>query len=196
MLPMEKGTYTGVARASTYGESSNKNAQLALTFEIVDHEQYAGSAVTALLYFTPDTAERSIESLMHLGWEGEDLDGLANLDEAGCAQAFPNHVELVCEPEFYEGVWRLKVKWINKPGAGRFTFKQPLEGDALRAFSAQMRNTVRAVRAAGGAKRKDKPQQPAQRSLPNTSRNQGGAHPNAPGGSYPDEGSAHRDDGW
>ena len=65
------------------------------------------------------------------------------------------------------------MKWVNKPGAGKFTFKDPLPTGDLKAFAAQMKATVRSVRGAGGAPRTSgngaggsRPQQP---------------HPNAPG---------------
>lgn len=184
MLPLQKITVNGIARASSYGESEKGNTQLGVTFEVVDHEQYNGSAITAMLHFTDATAERSIESLMHMGWDGEELSDLAGLDEEGCAKLLPNVVQLVCEPEEYEGKWTLKVKWINRPGAGRFAFKKPLEREDLRAFSAQMRNVVRSVRAAGGAPRKStQSAQPAQRPLPSQQQTRRQSpHPNAPAG--------------
>jgi hypothetical protein len=195
MLPLEKITVNAIARATMYGVSSNNNVQLGVTCEVVDHEQHNGSLITAILVFADNTSERALESLNHFGWEGDELAELANLDEAACAKLLPNVVQLVCEPETYNGKKQLKVQWINRPGAGRFTFKQSLEGGDLRAFSSQMKNMVKAVRAAGGAHGKSAEPQ-GQRPQPQTQRRQGGgAHPNAPGGAYPDEGPPP-DDRW
>lgn len=58
-------------------------------------------------YFaTPENAERTLESLEFMGWDGKSLKNL-KLD--------PNSVvSIVIEEETYEGKIRDKVQWINK----------------------------------------------------------------------------------
>lgn len=189
-LPMHKARYQGYATALSFGISSNNNNQVAVTFEIAHPDEHQGESITWIGHFTTKTEARTIESLQHAGWQGDDLSELDGLDEAGVRTALPELVELVCEPEQYapdhgQPEWTLRVRWVNKPGAGRFAFKEPLTGHDLKAFAAQMRNTVRGVR--GGAGR-----------VSNGSGARGGAHeasqgttpsagvrwhPNAPGNS-------------
>ncbi len=168
-LPMSKATYRARAISAGFGTSSKGNNQIGVQCEIVDHEEFAGETITWLGHFTEKTTARTVESLQHFGWQGDDLSELEDLDAARAAAILPEIVEIVVDPEQYEGEWQLKVKWVNKPGAGRFSFKEPLTGSGLKAFAAQMKGTIRGAKAAprqsngsGGSR----PQQP---------------HPNAPG---------------
>ncbi|MBX3159105.1 MAG: hypothetical protein KF773_24265 [Deltaproteobacteria bacterium] len=142
--------------------------------EIVDHDEFAGQTIAWIGHFTDKTSERSIESLQHMGWKGEDLAELGELGRDACAHLLPAVVELVIEPDQrQDGTWQNRVRWVNRAG-GKFAFKKPLQGADLKAFSAQMRSTVRSVRGAVGATR----------SVPGSGQRAGGgssAHPNAPG---------------
>src|SRR5215467_2282140 len=114
-LPMQKARYQGLATALSFGVSSNNNNQVAVTFEIVHHDEYVGESITWIGHFTDKTAERTIESLQHAGWQGDDLSELDGLDEAGVRAALPELVELVCEPEEYipdngPPEWTLRVR--------------------------------------------------------------------------------------
>ncbi len=170
-LPLQDATYRARAvRSAGFGKSAKGNTQLAIELEIVDSEALEGERISWVGHFTDKTAARTIESLQHMGWQGDDLSELAE----GCdaAALLPEVVEIVCAPEEYEGDWQLKVKWVNKPGAGRFAFKEPVQGNDLKAFAAQMKATVRSVR--GGAGRPAaKPTNGARPAAPQ--------HPNAPG---------------
>lgn len=175
MLPLEKATYRAKATSTSFGMTDDNKPQLAIQFEIVD-ESFAGESIAAILFFTEKTVERSLESLVHLGFGSDDLELLADTDAARCAELLPSVVEIVCDPEEYDGKWRLRVRWINRAGGGKFTFKNKLEGVYLKAFAAQMRGALKNARgpqarkpaAAGGARSNgQRPQQP---------------HPNAPGG--------------
>lgn len=162
-LPLIKAKYLARAVGCSFGVSSKGNTQIAVTCEIVEHEEFTGHEITWLGSFTDKTTERTIESLQHMGWQGDDLSELEGLDMNGAARLLPATVELVCEPDTYEGETNLKVRWVNKPGAGRFAFKEPLTGGGLKAFAAQMRGAIRG------------------RSSSNGSRPSTQAHPNAPG---------------
>lgn len=107
--------------------------------------------ITWVGVFSDKTTERTIESLQTAGWQGDDLSELA--DQPG-SQVLPAEVSLTIEGEEYDGQMRPKVQWVNKPGGGQFKFKKELGGTDLKAFAAQMKNTVKSVRAAGGAARK------------------------------------------
>jgi hypothetical protein len=76
------------------------------------------------------------------------------------------------------------VQWVNRLGGGRFAFKDQLSGADLKQFGAQMRATVKSVRAGGGAPARSS-SGPAQRQLPGGSVSSRSStsqrHPNAPG---------------
>lgn len=171
-LPMQKATYRARAIGAGFGTSSKGNTQIAIQCEVVEHD-LAGETIAWLGHFTEKTADRTIESLQHFGWKGDDLSELEDLDADRAATLLPEIVEIVVDPEQYEGEWQLKVKWVNRPGAGRFSFKEPLTGAGLKAFAAQMKGAIRGARGAQAAQRPNgggsaKPQQTR--------------HPNAPGG--------------
>lgn len=174
-LPMQKDYYA--ARASgapiTFGRSANGNTQIAVEFDIVD-ERFPGDSISWVGHFTDKTAERTVESLQIAGWQGDDL---SELDGVPASQVLTEEVSLTCEPEEYDGEWKLKVQWVNRPGGGRFKFKEQISGNELKAFGAQLRATVKSVRAAGGATRA-----PRQQSAPSRSGGGRDQHPNAPGG--------------
>lgn len=180
MLPMVKAKYLARAcGAASFAPSSKGNQQIAVPMEVVDGE-YAGETITWIATFH-DTAdkngvtgtERVLESLVFMGWQTDELSDLVEISDEDAKRMLPNDVEIVCEPDTYDGKTNLKVKWVNKPGAGRFAFKEAVSKNDLRSFSAQLKSTVRSVRGAGG-------QRPA---------NGSGAkpvHPNAPGGGNDD----------
>jgi hypothetical protein len=178
MLPMQKATYRGRATGCGFGVSEAKGTtQIAVTFEILNAEENGdhvptGESITWIGHFTDKTTARTIESLQILGWTGDDLSELEDLDAGRCAELLPNVADIVCEPEEYEGQWTLKVRWVNRPGAGKFAFKAPLTGSALKSFAAQMKGQIRGARQ--GARPSGGPQ----------ARSNGGTqsqHPNRPG---------------
>lgn len=154
-LPMQEITVRVRAVAAGLGETDNdKRTKFAfVTGRVVDDEQYDGEEITAVLYFTEKTMARSIESLMHFGFGSDDLSLLADADADRCAELLPETVEYVCAPEEYNGNWQLKVKWVNKPGRGKFAPKNKLEGGDLKAFAAQMKGSLRNARGSAGVPR-------------------------------------------
>lgn len=171
-LPEVKANYLARAIGCSFGDvESTGNIQIAVQCEVTEGD-YAGETIAWIGTFAPGKAtEIALRALKEsFGWKGDDLSELADLDAAGAAQLLPDVVELACDMEEYQGEWRLKAKWANKPGGGRFAFKQPLSGDRLKAFAAQMRGTIRGM--AGG----NRP--PGQRVTPSRPQQ---SHPNAPG---------------
>jgi hypothetical protein len=180
-LPMQKATYQARAIGSGFGSSSNGNTQIAVQLEVIAPDQedpVNGERIAWIGHFTDKTTDRTIESLQHLGWKGDDLAELEDENGERALTLFPDTVEIVCEPEEYDGNWRLRVKWINKPGGSRFTFKEPLTGQALKSFAAQMKGTIRNAQQGGVRKPSSAPPQ----QLRGYSNSGGGSrHPNAPG---------------
>lgn len=153
-LPMEDITVRVRAVSAGLGETENENKTkfAFITGSVVDHEHYTGEQITAILYFTEKTQARSIESLMHFGFASDDLSILVDSDEAKCAEILPEVVEYVCSPEEFNGNWQLKVKWVNKPGRGKFAPKKKLEGADLKSFAAQMKSTLKNARGSSGSR--------------------------------------------
>lgn len=187
-LPLEKATYRAVAIATTLDRSSQKNTKfIAVNFEIVDDEHYNGESPQAWKgYFTDKTTERTVESLQHMGYEGDNLEDFASLDRAGCAKLLPNVVEIVCEPESFTGDdgqerWVLKVQWVNRVGGGRFKAANPLEGGELKAFAAEMRSVFRNTRGPKAASNGSRQTSAPYASNPAAASRAATAHPNAPG---------------
>ena len=152
-LPMQKGYYPARATDTPimFGTASTGTTQISVEFEILD-ENFPGERMTWLGNFTDLTAERTVESLQIAGWQGDDLSELA---DQPASRMLPNEVSLTIEPDTdKDGNLRLRVQWVNRPGGGKFKFKNELAGNDLKAFAAQMKNTVKSVRAAGGAQRK------------------------------------------
>lgn len=152
-LPMEEINVRVRAVAAGLGESDNEKRTkfVFVTGSVVDNEHYDGETITAVLYFTEKTSARSIESLLHFGFTSDDLSLLEDADAAKCAELLPDVVEFACAPEEYNGEWQLKVKWVNKPGRGKFAPKKKLEGSDLKSFAAQMKGALRNAR--GGSLR-------------------------------------------
>lgn len=189
-LPLFDTAVTFRARAVSngFGLSSKDTQQIAAVMEIVDDENYAGETITWIGHFSDKTAARTIESLQHMGWKGDDLSELEDLDRAACAEKLPDVIEIVVEQEEVPpnddgtgGGWRNRVRWVNRPGGGRFAFKKPLVGADLKAFAAQMRATVKGVRGAGGAPRQSAPSGGGNNSRPSSGGYGNSPHPNAPG---------------
>lgn len=180
-LPLEKATYRAVAVATTLGLSNQKGTKyVAVNFEIVDDERFAGEVTPAWMgYFTDRSSERTVESLQHMGYAGDNMEDFADLDRARCLELLPNVVDIVCEPESFtgdDGTERqtLKIQWVNRVGGGRYKAEKPLEGGELKAFAAQMRSMFRNARG------------PRQASNGSVAPKSQAPHPNAPG-SDPDD---------
>jgi hypothetical protein len=185
-LPLEKATYRAIAIATTLDRSKEKKTPfVAVNFEIVDDENYAGETTQAWKgFFTDKTSERTVESLQHMGYQGENMEDFVSLDREGCQRLLPNTVEIVCDPESYTDEqgnerWALRVQWVNRVGGGRFKASNPLEGGELKAFAAQMKSVFRNAR---GGSRPASSSGNTQRSLPPSNGARGQQpHPNAPG---------------
>ena len=166
-LPMEKATYRARAIGAGLGTSEKETSQLAVTFGLVDeNDALTDESVTWIGHFTEKTTARTIESLQHMGFQSDDLALFEEPSRDDVMALLPNAVDLVCEPEEYNGEYTLKVRWVNRPGAGRFAFKKPLKGADLKAFAAQMKGQIRnarggtPVRNGGGAKPQSQQQAP------------------------------------
>lgn len=181
-LPLAKAKYIArAAGAPTFAPAGTGNMQICVPFEVTQGD-YAGDGQSWIATFTDNTSERIFESLMHMGWQGDDLSEFENISDEQAMQMLPNEVELVCDVEPARTVGgqhydaRLRINWVNRVGGGRFVFDEDkrLSGSALKNFAAQMRSTVKAVR--GG-----------RRSTPSNGARKHDQHPNAPGNQRDEE---------
>lgn len=162
---INKGKHRAQCQSIAFDQTGTDDKVTAVvSFRIVDaNDPQDGWHISAFLYFTENAVDRTLESLRHLGWVGENLDELPQLAAAG---QLGEVVEIVVDHEEWDGKLRAKVKWVNKIG-GAVLLKKPLEGQALSQFSQRMRSRVRTVPAG-------KPTGNAKPAAPK--------HPNAPGG--------------
>lgn len=187
MLPMIEANYAARAcGAAQFEESGNNNMQIAIPFEILDENgERTGDTITwfATMHDTPDKKGKTgkmrvLESLLYMGFASDDLLELMDISDDEARRLMPDTVDLVCAPEVYNEVERLKVKWVNRPGGGRAGFKKPLSKEEMRAFAAQMRSNLKNAR--GGAPSRPASSRPANGARPATGY-ANAPHPNAPG---------------
>jgi hypothetical protein len=123
-------TYRGRALTFCYGYTSKGNEKIDVLCEIVQ-EGWEGQQITWTGYFTPSTEQRTLESLRHMGWEGDDLLELHGIGT--------KEVDLVIDTEEYNGKRYSRVQWVNAPGISLAGAMSP---DAQKAFAARMRAKV------------------------------------------------------
>lgn len=111
-----------------WGRASTGTAQLALTFQLK-----TGGTMEWIGSFAGETSSKiSRRVLRNCGWDTKTLKDLAGINE--------NEVELDIQWEEYEGKYRQRIKWVNKPGGGRMKFDDALEPNDLDDLDAMMEN--------------------------------------------------------
>jgi hypothetical protein len=151
------GTYRAKASgACVLGTSANKGTPyLELYFKVVEGD-HKNTLVRWTGYFTENTNERTIQSMILMGWKGDDVsefvDGaLHGLDA--------NEVDIVIEIEEYENAegetrHSPRVQWVNRPG-GYLNTDNAMKTEAALSFRDKMRGLVLAVREKVKAPAKD-----------------------------------------
>lgn len=134
------GTYRAHAVDCALGLTGTGKEQVAVMFEIHDE---GGSRLTWYGYFTDNTFDRTVQSLRHLGWKGNDLSVFGK----GIPEDCHNEVEVVIEHEAdQEDRLRAKIRWVNS-GNG-LAVKERMDENAARQFAARMKSRIAAL---GGA---------------------------------------------
>ncbi len=142
------GTYRAKASgACVLGASANKGTPfLELYFKVIEGE-HVGSLVRWTGYFTENTNERTIQSLLLMGWQGEDPSEFSDGQLHGLDSS---EVDIVVELEEYEkdGETRHspRVQWVNRPG-GYLNVENAMKTEAAKDFGARMRGLVMSMRA-------------------------------------------------
>jgi hypothetical protein len=131
------GKFRAKARDVMVGESGVKHTPyVGVLFEVLDEGENKGERIEWKGWLGDKSAERTIESLRHCGWQGDDIGSFATGKMDGLDT---NEVELVVEMKPYEGTNEShkgklfpEVRWVNKLGGSRGLRKE--EGlDAVKA---------------------------------------------------------------
>jgi len=155
-----EGHYNAVATANggelvQFGSSSRGTKQVVVHFRLLDGE-HAGKVLPWWGYFSEKTWRRTLESLRYAGFTGDDLAAIND-------QMLDQMVSLTISHESDDkGIIRARVAWVNAPGGGGVTLKQPMTASELKAFSLSMRAHCGKVAAVAGV-RSDGLQQVASR---------------------------------
>lgn len=145
MPGQNKRFYKAKAVSWALGEAGTGTPQVAVEFEILNPDAPAEDRrLTWYGYLSDATFDRTIESLRHCGWTGDDLSEIAE----GRGGLDANEVSLTVEDEEYQGQLHAKVQWVNRGGG--LAVKSPIVGDRAKAFAAQVRDRIRALDAGQG----------------------------------------------
>jgi len=146
------GTFTAIARDYALGMTNGGDPQVAVLFEITEGEE-TGKVLTWHGFFTEKTTARTIESLRHCGWQGNDLDKISPDDLTAA-------VSIVVEEESYKGKVYDKIQYVNRLGAG-LAVKTRMDPSAAASFAARMKGACMAVKPSTPAAPKPRPVAPA-----------------------------------
>lgn len=123
-----QGAFKAYAKEWQLGVSESGKEFVAVLFEVSDGE-HAGKRFSWRGFFTEKTTDRTLDSLRYCGWS---CDNIAALTGMGSAE-----VDIVVEPEVYEGKTYSRVKWVNKPSS--LSLKGAMNEGQAAAFAAKMR---------------------------------------------------------
>lgn len=123
------GTYRAHATRAELGETKKGDPQVAVTFRIIDDGEAAGQELTWYGYFTEKTKARTLESLVHAGWDGDDID---TLDGLGTTE-----VSIVVAHEEYNGRTSARIQWVNAIGGS--VLQKPMDSDAKKQFAKSLK---------------------------------------------------------
>lgn len=140
-VPVDVDGTVSYAQFGVAGEKKTK--QVLVQFEILDGP-FAGRKVPWWGYFTQNTYERTIEALRACGFKGDDLMGLLS-------QELTNEVQIVTEISEWQGKSNARVRWVNASGGG-IKMANPMATNDLRAFAAQLKAKVGAIKEVQGKK--------------------------------------------
>jgi hypothetical protein len=125
-----------VARWGYAGKTAGTK-QVLVYFKITQGEE-AGTILPWFGFFTKDSARRSVESLRACGFVGDDL---FTLDD----QALDQEVQILVEHNEYNDKVYARVAFVNPIGGNTIKMKAPMGDEALRSFSALMKDSISKV---------------------------------------------------
>jgi hypothetical protein len=144
------GTYRSKPVEVMMGKSKDKGTPfVGVMFEVVGGD-FNGQKLKWEGYLTEKTAERTLESLQHCGWTGDDLSVFAKPEGA---KLLTNEVDLVVEMEpgiKDDGKEYPKVQWVNRAGSGPKFTGAALDAGEAAAFGQKFRGLALALKAKKG----------------------------------------------
>lgn len=108
MIPA--GTYRAQALDGHLGHTSKGNEQIVIRFEIIEGP-HKDQSILWFGFFSDACFDRTIQSLRHCGWKGDDISELTGIDT--------REVDVVVEHKEYNGKVTPSVRWINQVGGGQ-----------------------------------------------------------------------------
>ena len=115
-MPFTEGRHRVRIASTGLGESpKTKSEQIIITFEDVADDY---NTITAYLATSEKAWPYTEKSLINCGWDPTFRGYLFEELNEDPSPIAGNEVDIVTEEEEYEGKRRMKVKWINAPGAG------------------------------------------------------------------------------
>ena len=129
----------------------NETPAMQIVFQIQDEGPHQGDTIRWDGWLTEKAQDRTIESLQHCGWTGDDVSVFAR-DGAPLQGLDLNDVELVVEMESYEKEGETKhaakVQWVNRIGGGRgLNVENAMPEAKALAFAEKMKGIVHKTRA-------------------------------------------------
>lgn len=131
---IEPGYYKAKAVSASLGYTSNGNEQVAMLVDMVD----LGKQMTWYGYFTDKTADRTLESLMIAGWDG---DSLVTFEGLGSTEFVA-----VVEEDTYNGETRTRISWINRARSGGPKLNNPMSDVQMQNFASKMKGRAMALK--------------------------------------------------
>jgi hypothetical protein len=133
-----------------WGRAKSGAEQIALTFAIIDSNgeptvstmEYVGS------FGSQQSAEIALKALRVCGWQGDDILDLRGINA--------NVVELDVQWDEYQNERRLRIKWLNRPGAGRIAFRDSLDDRAKQALARRIRGLAAGLSQSASATKSSK----------------------------------------
>jgi hypothetical protein len=123
------------AKLVTYsiGLASTGREQIGILFEVTEGE-LQGRELTWFGSFTPESFPITVKTLRELGWSAQNVGTLRTELRLGTL------VQLVCEPETFNGRERLRVKFVNRRGVVRMD--QHMTKEQRSAFSKEVQEML------------------------------------------------------
>jgi len=125
-----------VAGSEQFSPDTNGNLIIGLDMLLDD-----GETMTVTFPFAGKAPEYSMKKLRMLGWTGDDVTALTNIDA--------NEVDVRVYEETYEGKTQTKCEIVF--GGGSFKFKNQLDDRGKKAFAAQLRGLAKSIPAAAAS---------------------------------------------
>jgi hypothetical protein len=131
---MEAGKYKAKAIDRQFGKSKKGNEQVLVTFAITEDGPHKNKKVYWYGHFTDKTADRTLESLEHCGWDGASLVEMKGFGT--------KEVELdVGLEQGEDGREFVRVRWVNRIGGGA-KMNETLDAGGVAALNERLKGAL------------------------------------------------------